>query len=118
MRAHLYADTVELYADTVELYADTVERLFTEFDGRVSLPVIGATVHECREQLCSSPEAAMPELLERLARQRLISDPRAVPLVSTSRRHPPVDAQAALRSAGHTGQGPHRHSRRRQISQR
>ncbi|MGZ4523780.1 MAG: hypothetical protein ACXVGN_08680 [Mycobacteriaceae bacterium] len=74
MRAHLYADIVELYADTVE-------RLFTEFDGLVSLPVIGATVHECREQLCSSPEAAMPELLERLARQRLISAPRAVPLV-------------------------------------
>jgi hypothetical protein len=52
-------------------YADTVERLFTEFRGQVPLPVITAMVHECREQLCSSPETAMPELLERLARQRL-----------------------------------------------
>jgi hypothetical protein len=51
--------------------ADTMERLFTEFGGQVPLPVITAMVHECRKQLCSSPEAAMPELLERLARQRL-----------------------------------------------
>ena len=52
-------------------YADTVERLFTEFGSRVSLPVITGVVRECRGQLSCSPEAAMPELLERLARQRL-----------------------------------------------
>ena len=51
--------------------ADTVERLFTEFGGQVPLPVITATVHQCRKQLCSSPETAMPELLERLTRQHL-----------------------------------------------
>lgn len=52
-------------------YADTVERLFTEFEGQLSLPVITGVVRECRGQLSCSPEAAMPELLERLARQRL-----------------------------------------------
>ncbi len=52
-------------------YADVVERLFVEFEGRRSLPVIRAMVHECRAELSCSPEAAMPELLERLARQRL-----------------------------------------------
>src|ERR1035437_5492572 len=52
-------------------YADTVERLFTEFDGQVPLPVITAMVHECRKQLCSSPKTAIPNLLEPPARQPL-----------------------------------------------
>ena len=58
-----------------------MERLFTEFGGQVPLPVITAMVHECREQLCTSPEAAMPELIERLARQRLTPTAPAVPVV-------------------------------------
>lgn len=59
-------------------YADVVERLFVEFEGRRSLPVIRAMVHECRAELRCSPEVAMPELLERLARQRLSPAPVAV----------------------------------------
>jgi len=59
-------------------YADVVERLFVEFEGRRSLPVIRAMVHECRAELSCSPETAMPELLERLARQRLSPAPVAV----------------------------------------
>ncbi len=52
-------------------YADVVERLFGEFENRYPLSVIVDTVHECRAQLSCSPETAMPELLERRARQRL-----------------------------------------------
>jgi len=52
-------------------YADVIERLFREFDGAIALPVIVEVTHECRQQLSGSPAAAMPELLERLARQRL-----------------------------------------------
>jgi hypothetical protein len=58
--------------------ADTMERLFTEFGGQVPLPVITAMVHECREQLCSAPETAMPELL---ARQHLTPTAPTVPVV-------------------------------------
>ncbi len=52
-------------------YADVIERLFREFDGTIALPVIVEVTHECRQQLSGSPATAMPELLERLARQRL-----------------------------------------------
>ncbi len=52
-------------------YADVIERLFRQFDGVIALPVIVEVTHECRQQLSGSPVAAMPELLERLARQRL-----------------------------------------------
>lgn len=60
-------------------YADTVECLFAEFEGRVPLPLVSAVVHECREQLSCSPETAIPELLARLARQRLKDVPQPVP---------------------------------------
>jgi hypothetical protein len=53
-------------------YADLVERLFAEFDDRYELPHIVEVVRQCREQLCCAPEAALPELIERLARQRLV----------------------------------------------
>jgi len=52
-------------------YADVIERLFREFEGSVPLPVIVEVTHVCREQLSGSPITAMPELLERLVRQRL-----------------------------------------------
>lgn len=67
-------------------YADIVERLFTEFGGRLALPVITAVVRECRGQLSCSPEAAMPELLERLARQRLRTGGRSVTMVGVEER--------------------------------
>jgi hypothetical protein len=52
-------------------YADVVERLFAEFGDRLTLPAIVEVVRECHEQLSSVPASALPELLERLARQRL-----------------------------------------------
>lgn len=57
-------------------YADVVERLFREFEGRFPLTVVVEAVHECRGQLSCVPESAMPEMLERLARQRLNSTPQ------------------------------------------
>lgn len=55
-------------------YADLVERLFAEFDDRYALPHIAEVVRQCREQLCCAPVAALPELVERLAGQRLADD--------------------------------------------
>lgn len=52
-------------------YADVIERLFREFEGSIPLPVIVEVTHVCRQQLSGSPATAMPELLERLVRQRL-----------------------------------------------
>jgi hypothetical protein len=51
--------------------ADVTERLFAEFEPRVSLTTIIATVHDCRRDLAGAPPPALPELVERLARQRL-----------------------------------------------
>lgn len=56
-------------------YADLIERLFAEFESRRPLPEIVEVVRQCREQLCCAPEAALPELVERLARQRLTDGP-------------------------------------------
>jgi hypothetical protein len=50
-----------------ESYCDVAERLFGEFERVHRLPVIAAVVRQCQVQL----EGAVPELLERLARQRL-----------------------------------------------
>jgi len=52
-------------------YADIVERLFREFEDHVTLTVIADVVRESRQQLQGSPPQALPELTERLARQRL-----------------------------------------------
>lgn len=54
--------------DTV---ADVIERLMAEFEDRLELDVISRVVLGCRADLNCSPAAALPELMERLARQRL-----------------------------------------------
>lgn len=54
-----------------ESMADVVERLATVFDGRVRLPVIVAVVRRCRRELDIVSGPPLPEMLERLARQRL-----------------------------------------------
>lgn len=53
--------------------ADVIERLFREFKDQFSLIEVVAVVRECRTQLCCSPPQALPELVDRLARQRLRS---------------------------------------------
>ena len=52
--------------------ADVVERLMPEFDGRLGLECVSQAVLACRRDLAGSPAGALPELLERLARQRLL----------------------------------------------
>ncbi|MCE0764438.1 hypothetical protein LWC35_16205 [Pseudonocardia kujensis] len=49
-----------------------VARLAREFAGRVPHRVVARVVRECRADLSGVPAGAVPELLERLARQRLL----------------------------------------------
>lgn len=51
---------------------DVAERLLVEFEGRFELDVIAAVVARCQQDLAGTPNGPMPELLERLARQRLL----------------------------------------------
>ncbi len=53
--------------------APTVTRLCREFAGVISQVEIQAVVVRCADQLCCAPRCALPELTERLARQRLTS---------------------------------------------
>jgi hypothetical protein len=57
--------------------ADVAERLFAEFTGRHPLRVVTAVVQQSRHELSDVAPAALPELLERLARQRLTELPPA-----------------------------------------
>lgn len=52
-------------------YCDVTERMFAEFERVHPLPVIAAVVRQCCDDLAGSPPGAIPELVERLARQRL-----------------------------------------------
>ncbi|MHC1557850.1 hypothetical protein ACR9E3_02780 [Actinomycetospora sp. C-140] len=54
-----------------ETVASTVRRLVSEFPGR-SRALVATTVVRCRGDLDGVPPGAVPELLERLARQRLL----------------------------------------------
>ncbi|WP_433507343.1 hypothetical protein ACQP04_13255 [Pseudonocardia halophobica] len=49
-----------------------VARLAIEFSGRVPHGVVAQVVRACRADLSGVPAGAVPELLERLARQRLL----------------------------------------------
>lgn len=51
----------------------TVRRLAGEFSGRISPECIGIVVDGCLADLSWAPTQALPELSERLARQRIIS---------------------------------------------
>lgn len=50
---------------------EAIERLALEFAGQVSARTVAAVVRLSRHDLDSCPLAALPELTERLARQRL-----------------------------------------------
>ncbi|MBW0092474.1 hypothetical protein I4I73_21445 [Pseudonocardia sp. KRD-184] len=54
-----------------------VRRLTVEFDGRVRPRTLRRTVQRARRDLAGVPEGALPELVERLARERLRSAPSA-----------------------------------------
>ena len=67
-------------------YCDVTERMFREFERVHPLPVIAGVVRQCREDLVGSPRGALPELLERLARQRLSDLQPSIPAGSTPHR--------------------------------
>lgn len=48
-----------------------VHRLVLEFTGAVSPSTVRTVVLQARVELCADPPAALPELVERLARVRL-----------------------------------------------
>jgi len=52
--------------------ADVTERLMAEFEHQIELSVITRVVLQCRRDLDTPAIQALPELLERLARQRLL----------------------------------------------
>ncbi|WP_373863808.1 three-helix bundle dimerization domain-containing protein [Nocardia pseudobrasiliensis] len=54
-----------------------VDRLYVEFDNRVPRRTVREVVRRCVDDLAGSPAAALPELGERLARQRLLETVRA-----------------------------------------
>lgn len=51
---------------------DVTERLMAEFEDRLGLKHITDVVRTCRRDLDGMPTGALPELVERLARQRLL----------------------------------------------
>jgi hypothetical protein len=57
-------------AQTVDLAA-VAERLMREFEGRVSLDTVSQTVLDCIRDVTAVAVEALPELVERCARQRL-----------------------------------------------
>ncbi|MCE3556519.1 hypothetical protein LWC33_34410 [Pseudonocardia sp. RS11V-5] len=56
----------------VDDVSSAVARLAREFAGQMSHRVVARVVRECRADLSGVPAGAVPELLERLARQRLL----------------------------------------------
>ena len=54
-----------------ESLADVVERMHAEFGSRLPMTFVVTTVRRCRRELDIVNGPALPELLERLARQRL-----------------------------------------------
>ena len=50
---------------------DVTERLMAEFEDRLGLDVISGVVNGARRDLAGTPAGALPELVERLSRQRL-----------------------------------------------
>ncbi|WP_433567283.1 hypothetical protein ACQP1O_20065 [Nocardia sp. CA-151230] len=56
------------------MYEQTVTRLCAEFGGELSRPQVELVLRRCLTDLAGSPVGAMPELSERLARQRLADE--------------------------------------------
>lgn len=64
---------------------DVAERLMAEFGGRADLATITRVVLDCRRDLQGAPPGALPELLERHARQHLLLLPPAATPTSADR---------------------------------
>ena len=70
-RARDHARAVNAEDDACASLAAISERLFHDFGAHFGLSDIVAIVRQCRGELDIVPAAAVPELVERLARQRL-----------------------------------------------
>jgi hypothetical protein len=70
---------------------DVTRRLLAEFGAHLEPEVIAAVVDGCRQDLAGTPTGPLPELLERLARQRL-SDGQLGPLSGPSHPTSAIDA--------------------------
>jgi len=51
------------------------QRLFVEFSPEISLAEIARVLRQCRTDLDAASPASLPELIERLARERLAARP-------------------------------------------
>jgi hypothetical protein len=70
-RARGNARAVNAENDACASLAPISERLFHDFGAQVGLSDIVAIVRQCRGELDIVPAGAVPELVERLARERL-----------------------------------------------
>ena len=65
--------------DVTRDVVDVSEHLMAEFEDRLDLSIISGIVLQVRHDLAGSPAAALPELVERSARQRLQDAVSALP---------------------------------------
>jgi hypothetical protein len=56
-----------------EALVDVVERLMHEFEHRLPLDYVSGVVLGCQRDISGTSAGALPEMLERLARQRLVA---------------------------------------------
>ncbi|MFJ9370869.1 hypothetical protein ACIRRA_41555 [Nocardia sp. NPDC101769] len=78
----------------------TVERLWIEFGCRTSRHRVESVLRGCLADLAGSPVGAMPELGERLARQRLSQDSTNIGVPLSSDEMAPVEVPAELGELG------------------
>lgn len=65
------SNPLDVAAETGAALAEIDERLRAEFQTRISRARISAVVRQADNDLSGAPTGALPELVERLARQRL-----------------------------------------------
>jgi mono/diheme cytochrome c family protein len=73
-------DLALLIRDDDRWMVEAVQRLAREFGGALDRADIAQVVSWCRADLQGPHPAAMPELVERLARQRLLQRVSAIPV--------------------------------------
>jgi hypothetical protein len=95
---------------------DVTERLVAEFDD-VDVSTVSRTVLGCGPDLRGAPIGALPELIERLARQRLLEAAAETACAASRSPAPPPDLPSDQSGPAGThvsaGAGPHRRARRR-----
>jgi hypothetical protein len=75
--------------------ATLTDRLYADYQPGVTHAEIDRVVYQCRIDLAGTPPTALPELLERLARQRL-TDQRENATIADTQLRPVRDAGAGL----------------------